>query len=116
MQKSSVITASAPSEWWRRARRRADGRPGGARTTALCGSGLLLDVEEALVDELVDAERAELAAEAGALGAAEREVGALTGGGVHVGQAPLELLGDPARALLVGREDRAAEAEVDHVG
>src|SRR5271170_4404875 len=48
----------------RRKRRRADNRPGGAQLTSGRGNGLLLDVEEALVDELVDAERAELAAEA----------------------------------------------------
>src|SRR6185437_4541926 len=72
--------------------------------------GLLLDVEQALVHELVDAERAEFAAEAGALGAAERQVRALARRGVDVGHADLELLGDVDRPLLVGRPDRAAEA------
>src|SRR5580700_5817893 len=77
---------------------------------------LLLDVEEALVDEFVDAEGAELAAEAGALGAAERQVRALACRGVYVGHADLQLLGDVDRPLLVRRPDRAAKAEVHHVG
>src|SRR3984957_14697539 len=95
---------------------RAAGRPGLRHGVRRCGRFPLLDVEEALVDELVDAEGAELAAEAGALGAAEGQVGALPGRGVDVGHADLKLLGDPAGALLVGGPDGAAEAEVDHVG
>src|SRR5579863_7597713 len=66
--------------------------PAGAGGGELSMQKLLLDVEQALVDELVDAERAELAAEAGSLGAAEGQVGALAGRGVHVGHAHLELL------------------------
>src|SRR6185437_11242523 len=77
---------------------------------------LLLDVKEALDDEFVDAERAQLAAEAGALGAAERQVRALACRGVYVGHADLQLLGDLDRPLLVGRPDCAAQAEVHYVG
>src|ERR1700743_2117695 len=78
--------------------------------------GLFLDVEQALVYELVDAERAKLAAEAGPLGAAEGQVRALARRGVDVGHDDLKLLRDPRRPLLVGRPDRAAEAEVHDVG
>src|SRR5579862_7511869 len=46
---------------------------------------LLLDVKEALVDEFVDAQRAQLAAKAGALGAAERQIRALACRGIYVG-------------------------------
>src|ERR1700761_5849079 len=76
----------------------------------------LLDVEEALVHEFVDAQGAELAAGAGALRAAEREVRALARRGVDVGHADLELLGDLGRAGLVRGPDGAAEAEVHDVG
>ena len=68
------------------------------------------DVEHPLVDELVHAERAELAAEAAALDAAERHLRALAGRGVHVGHADLEPLGDLGRALGVGAEHRAAQS------
>src|SRR5689334_8077617 len=76
---------------------------------------LLLDVKETLVDEFVDAEGAQLAAKAGALGAAKRQVRTLACRGVYVGHADLQLLGDLDRPLLVGRPDRAAKAEVHHV-
>src|SRR4029077_6452137 len=61
---------------------------------------LLLDVKQALVDEFVDAERAQLAAKAGALGAAERQVRPLACRGVYVGHADLQLLGDLDCPLL----------------
>src|SRR5438046_10456671 len=61
--------------------------------TGVTRQALLLDVEEAFVDEFVDAERTELAAEARALGAAERQVRALACRGVYVGHADLQLLG-----------------------
>src|SRR5690242_7945086 len=77
---------------------------------------LLLDVKETLVDEFVDAEGAQLAAEAGALGAAERQIRALACRRIYVGHADLQLLGDLDCPLLVGRPDRAAKAEVHHVG
>src|SRR6201996_7305601 len=79
------------------------------------GGTSLLDVEEALVHEFVDAEGTEFAAEAGALRAAEREVRALARRGVDVGHPGLELLGDLGRAGLVRGPDGAAEAEVHDV-
>src|SRR6185437_3689739 len=99
-----LVAGAAPP--WRRAR----------PVAGPAWPGLLLDVEEALVHELVDAQGAELAAEAGALGAAEGQVRALAGRGVDVGHADLELLGDLGRAVHVGRPHRAAEAEVHDVG
>ena len=70
---------------------------GAACTGRRHGTRSALDVEQALVDELVDAERAELASEAGALHPTEGNVGPLTGRSVDVGHADLELLGWPLR-------------------
>ena len=56
-----------------------------------------------LFDELVDAEAAELAAEAGALHAAERQLDALGADGVDEHHAGVDLVGDAQRLVGVGR-------------
>src|SRR5699024_11109530 len=58
-------------------------------------------VVHALVDELVHAVGAELAAEARALGAAEGDLRALTGRGVDVRHADVEALSELRRPILV---------------
>src|SRR5699024_1288388 len=65
-------------------------------------------VVHALVDELVHAVGAELAAEARALGPAEGDLRALTGRGVDVRHAHIEALGELRRPILVLGEHGAA--------
>src|SRR5699024_8571182 len=73
-------------------------------------------VVHALVDELVHAVGAELAAEARALGPAEGDLRALTGRGVDVRHAHIEALGELRRPILVLGEHVAAEAEARIIG
>src|SRR5699024_9902529 len=73
-------------------------------------------VVHALVDELVHAVGAELAAEARALGAAEGDLRALTGRGVDVRHAHVEALSELRRPILVLGEHGAAEAEARIIG
>ena len=69
------------------------------------------DADELLVDELVGREQAHLARGAGALDAAERQLGRVGEDEVDVDHAGVDLVGDARGLLLVGREDVRAEAE-----
>src|SRR5215213_6338097 len=66
------------------------------------GPGSAADADELLVDELVDAVAAELAAEAGALDAAERQLGAVGADEVDEDHPGLDPVGDPERLVGVG--------------
>src|SRR5699024_988431 len=79
-------------------------------------AGSVGHVVHALVDELVHAVGAELAAEARALGAAEGDLRALTGRGVDVRHAHVEALSELRRPILVLGEHGAAEAEARIIG
>ena len=72
---------------------------------------LSADADHLLVDELVGAEAAELAARARALDAAEGQLGAVGEHDVHEHHAGLDAVGDAERLLLVGRVDVRAESE-----
>ena len=75
------------------------------------GLELLHDADQLLVDELLDAVLAELAAEAGALDAAERQLGAVEADAVDVDHPGVEAVRDPLRLLGVVGEDVGAEPE-----
>src|SRR3954447_23349201 len=77
-------------------------------TTAVCASAS--DAYQLLVDELVHAEAAELAPEAGGLHPAERELDALRADRVDEDHAGLDLVGDAQRLLFVGRVHVRAQA------
>src|SRR5699024_7641885 len=79
-------------------------------------AGSVGHVVHALVDELVHAVGAELAAEARALGPAEGDLRALTGRGVDVRHAHVEALSELRRPILVLGEHGAAEAEARIIG
>src|SRR3954453_6431343 len=72
--------------------------------------------DQLLVDELVGAVAAELAAEARALEAAERQLRAVGPDQVDVNHPGFDLVGDPIGLLLVGGHQVGAEAEGGLVG
>ena len=76
----------------------------------------LAGADEFLVYELVDAEPAELAAEAGPLHTAERQFGTVGADQVDVHHARFEPVGDPGALLLVGGEDVGTQPERGVVG
>ena len=89
------------------------------RRKGLAPNGLheaLADADELLVDELVDAVAAELAAETRPLHAAERQLDALRADGVDEHHARLDLVRDAASLLVVGGEHVGAEPERGVVG
>src|SRR5262252_4188156 len=79
--------------------------PGG---TARCRSA---DPDQLLVDELVGAVLAELAAGAGALDAAERQLCAVRADDVHVDHAGIDLVRHPLGLFGIRREEVGAEPE-----
>ena len=74
-------------------------------------SGSAADADQLAVDELLGRELAQLAAEPGALDAAERQLRGIGADDVHEHHAGVDLVGDAQRLLLVGGEEVGAEAE-----
>src|SRR5262245_46363036 len=73
-------------------------------------------LNEFAVSEFVDAERAQLAAEAGALDAPERELWPSSAQGVHPDHAGVDLVGDPKPLLLICTEHIGTQTEGCVVG
>src|SRR3954462_7379358 len=97
--------------------KRLPGRVPGPRLSAQVRRfALLHDTDQLLVDELVHPVRAELASEAGALDAPERQLGTVKEDAVHEDHAGLDVVGDTVALLGVGREEVGAEAERRVVG
>src|SRR5690349_19073047 len=105
---SSSWRCQSPNQRWR-ARLLIYGSTAQARKSNVAVASAP-DPDQLLVDELVHAVAAELAAEARALDAAERQLGAVRADDVDEHHPRLDLLRDPDRLVLVRRHDVRAEA------